>query len=204
MLPMNNLIFKSFRTLEFIRKKRFGLFSILHQLKRSQFYPNEELKNIQTQKLKQLVKYSYENVPFYHQLFKEYNIYPHDIKSLNDLKKIPFLTKKDIQRNLNKMISTKININNLLKNHTGGSTGEPLTFYQCKNYLNWADAGRILAWYIIPGFDYGARTAILWGAERDIKSIQPFFYRLGKYFNGTITMNTFIITDEKFDFFLEI
>ena len=93
--------------------------------------------------------------------------------------------------------------NNLLENYTGGSTGKPITFYQCNNYLNWADAGRILAWYIIPGFDYGARTAILWGSERDIRSSQSFLYRLKKYCNGTITMNSYEITDEKFEIFIK-
>ena len=190
-------------TLQFIRKKRFAFFKTLQKLKNSQYYTKEKLEEIQTRKLKQLVKYSYDNVPYYHQLFKKNDVHPNDIKSLKDLKKIPILTKKKIQGNMNKMISKKKSGNNLLKNHTGGSTGIPLTFYQCRNYLNYADAGRILAWYIIPGFDYGTRTAILWWAQRDIRSSQSFQYRLSNYCRGIISMNSSRITDEKFFILIE-
>jgi len=191
MIPLNNSIFKSFMTLQLIRKKKFAFFKKLEQLKRSQYFPKEKLKEIQTRKLKQLLQYSYENVPYYHQLFKQNDVHPNNIKSLEDLKKIPILTKKKIQLNLDKMISKKIGKKNLFKNYTGGSTGKPLTFYHCSNYLNYADAGRILAWYIIPGFDYGTRTALFSS------------YKLKNYLNGTITMNALNINDKKFEIFIK-
>lgn len=203
MKALNNEMFKLMMSFKFIREKNIDIFKNIQQLKKSQYYSNEQLRAIQLKKLKKIIKYSYENVPYYHQLFKNNNIHANDIKTHKDLKKIPLLTKKEIRKNLNQMIPTKIKKETLFKNFTGGSTGEPLTFYQCKNYLNWAEAGRLLAWYIIPGFDYGARTAILWGSEQDIRDSQSFFYRLGKYCNGTITMNTFMITDEKLEFFIK-
>ena len=201
MIPLNNSVYKFLMIMNFIRKKRTPVFKILKQLKKSQYYTTDELINIQTKKLKKLIDYSYNNVPYYHELLKNNSIYPDDIKKLDDLKKIPLLTKKIIQTNLNKLISRKINYQDLHKNHTGGSTAKALIFYQCKNYLNYADAGRILAWYNFPGFDYGARTAILWGAERDIKINQSFFYKLRQYRSGTITMNSNIINDLKFQIF---
>ncbi len=203
MIPLNNSIFKSFIALDFIRKKRFAFFKTLQKLKYSQYYPEDKLKEIQIRKLKQLVQYSYENVPYYHRLFKQNGVHPNDIKSLEDLKKIPVLTKKKIQNNMDKMISIKKSRNNLLKNYTGGSTGKPLTFYQCYNYLNYAQAGKILAWYIIPGFDYGTRTALLWSAHRDIRSNQSLLYQIKKYLDGTVTMNANKINDIKLEIFIK-
>lgn len=203
MIPLNNSVFKIIKTLNLIKKRKFAFFEILNKFKKSQYHQIDDLKKLQIKKLKQLINYSYNDVPYYHRLFKENNLYPTDINTFNDLKKIPILTKEIIQTNLNEMISTEYEINKLYKNYTGGSTGNPIVFYQCNNYLNHADAGRILAWYIFPGFDYGARTALLWGASRDIRVSQPFLYRLRKYFDGMITMNSHKMNERKFEIFLK-
>ena len=57
----------------------------------------EEIRLIQTKKLKQTVQYAYQNVPFYQEKFKEAGIVPEDIQTLDDLSKIPFTTKDDFR-----------------------------------------------------------------------------------------------------------
>jgi phenylacetate-CoA ligase len=202
MIPLHNSLYKYWFTFQLVKKNRFEFFKILNELKKSQYYSTEELKDIQLRKLRLLIKYSYDNVPYYHELFKKNSLHPSDINKLEDLQKIPILTKKMIRANLNKMISTQKNISDLFKNYTSGSTGNPINFYQCQNFLVYADAGRIFGWYIFPGFDLGTRTAILWGADSDIRTSQSFAYQLGKYLNGTIKMNSNITNDIKFEHFI--
>ena len=57
----------------------------------------EELKKIQSEKLVAQVKRVYENVKYYRDLMDEKGVTPDDIKSIDDLHKLPFLTKADLR-----------------------------------------------------------------------------------------------------------
>ncbi len=57
----------------------------------------EELKAIQSEKLVKQVKHVYENVKYYRDLMDEKGVTPDDIKSVDDLYKLPFLTKADLR-----------------------------------------------------------------------------------------------------------
>ena len=59
--------------------------------------PIDELKKLQLQRLKKLVHYIYDTNKFYHQKLREVKVKPDDIKKLNDIEKLPFLTKQDLQ-----------------------------------------------------------------------------------------------------------
>jgi len=59
--------------------------------------PIDELKKLQLKRLKQVVKYVYENNRFYHEKLKNANVRPDDIRTINDIEKIPFLTKQDLR-----------------------------------------------------------------------------------------------------------
>jgi phenylacetate-CoA ligase len=58
-----------------------------------------ELKKLQSERLIKTVKRVYENVPFYRKKFAEANIEPADIKSVDDLHRLPFTTKQDLRDN---------------------------------------------------------------------------------------------------------
>ena len=59
--------------------------------------PVEKLKETQSKKLIQQVKRVYENVPYYRKKMEEKGVTPDDIKSIEDLYKLPFLSKKDLR-----------------------------------------------------------------------------------------------------------
>ena len=61
--------------------------------------PAEEIKKYQLQKLQEVVKYCYEKSEFYRKKFDKAGIKPEDIKSIDDLKKIPFTVKTDLRDN---------------------------------------------------------------------------------------------------------
>jgi phenylacetate-CoA ligase len=71
----------------------------------NQFYSEEEglsreeLKNLQSGRLKAIVNYVYERMPFYRKRFDSLGIKPEDIKDISDIKKLPFTTKQDIVDN---------------------------------------------------------------------------------------------------------
>ena len=59
--------------------------------------PVEEIKKIQSEKLVKQVRRVYDNVPYYRKKMEEKGVTPDDIKSVDDLHKLPFLSKADLR-----------------------------------------------------------------------------------------------------------
>lgn len=59
--------------------------------------PVEKLKELQSERLIKQVKHVYENVPYYKNLMDEKGVSPSDIKGVEDLHKLPFVTKADLR-----------------------------------------------------------------------------------------------------------
>lgn len=104
-------------------------FDELKFLQKSQWWSKGELENYQNEKLQGLIRHSYENVPYYRSLFNEKKLCPNDIRSMNDLFKIPILTKDDIRKNFNSLIAQNIKRKDMVLLSTSGTTGVPLHFY---------------------------------------------------------------------------
>ena len=58
-----------------------------------------EMRALQLQRLQEIVKYAYENVPLYKKKYDEAGVKPSDIKTLKDIEKLPFITKSDLREN---------------------------------------------------------------------------------------------------------
>ncbi|NPE29838.1 phenylacetate--CoA ligase [Methanococcoides sp. SA1] len=87
--------------------------------------PVDELKKIQGDKLCNLVKYVYEHSPFYRKRFDDAGIKPEDIKSLDDVNKLPFTYKKDLRDTYPTGMFCVPN-NKLVRFHvSSGTTGKP-------------------------------------------------------------------------------
>ena len=59
----------------------------------------DTMRALQLEKLKKTVKHGYDNVPHYKEAFDKAGVKPEDIKSLEDITKLPFITKEDIAAN---------------------------------------------------------------------------------------------------------
>ncbi|MBR2878026.1 MAG: phenylacetate--CoA ligase [Clostridia bacterium] len=59
--------------------------------------PVEQMKKLQSEKLVKQVKHVYDNVPYYRNLMDEKGVKPEDINGIEDLHKLPFLTKADLR-----------------------------------------------------------------------------------------------------------
>ncbi|NYB51916.1 MAG: phenylacetate--CoA ligase [Methanobacteriaceae archaeon] len=57
----------------------------------------EEIEELQLERLQDVVKRAYENVPYYRKRFDEEGVKPKDIKTLDDIKKLPLTTKDDLR-----------------------------------------------------------------------------------------------------------
>jgi len=100
----------------------------LRVLRRNTWLPTSELERMQLRALRKILKYAYENVAFYHHRFNAAKIKPEDIQSMEDMQRIPILTKRDVQRNFDSLVSRNVRMEMCRKETTSGTTGTPLTF----------------------------------------------------------------------------
>ena len=59
--------------------------------------PREEIRKLQNERLLKQVRHAWEDVPYYRKKMQEKGLTPYDIKSMDDLRKLPFLTKADLR-----------------------------------------------------------------------------------------------------------
>lgn len=132
-------------------------------------WERKEIENYQINKLRNLIEYAFENVPFYTTRLKKYNLTPDSINSFMDIKKIPPLSRRDFQESLDLLISKKVNRKNLFKSSSSGTTGIPIVYYK-DNFGESADiAAGYLQWFI-SGWELGAKRIHIWGNPESIQN----------------------------------
>ena len=102
-------------------------------LKRAQFWSSEE-KIYQDESLRKLIHHSYHTVPYYRKIFKERGIVPEDIRSTEDLLKLPVISKETIINNFNDFVSSKNK--KRIFGRTGGTTGNPFKYISSKDNIS--------------------------------------------------------------------
>jgi phenylacetate-CoA ligase len=98
-------------------------------MKRLHYLPLEQVKKWQNKRLRELVRHCYENIPYYKKLFKRLNLAPEDIQTIEDLRKLPILTKEDIIKYHREFFADTTTKSALIKKSTSGTTGTPLEVY---------------------------------------------------------------------------
>jgi phenylacetate-CoA ligase len=95
--------------------------------KKIETMPRKQIKQLQLKRLKETVHHVYTSVPHYKVAFKKLGIHPDDIKTLDDITKLPFTTKDDIRINAPfGLMATSLD--NCIELHaSSGTTGVPVT-----------------------------------------------------------------------------
>ncbi|TRZ79963.1 hypothetical protein D4R86_05100 [bacterium] len=101
----------------------------------------ERLREFQEKRLRFVVRYAYDFVPFYHRKFRESGIFPGDIKNIVDLKKLPIITKDEFRSvSFSERVSREFVGEKLRILQTSGSTGRPLKICLTEAESDWRKA----------------------------------------------------------------
>jgi len=133
-------------------------------LVKNQWRSRQDLEQDQLKRLKGIVRFAYENVPYYHRIFKENHFSPDDINSLKDMEKIPVLTKDIIRNNYEDLKPINIDKIKYLTRGTGGSTGTPLQYRLDKKERFFMAAMMYRGWGY-GGYELGDRTLFFGGSS---------------------------------------
>ena len=130
-------------------------------LKKSQAWSFEELEAYQLHKLQELVSVAYHHSSFYFDVFTKAGIVPEDIQSLEDLKKLPCMSKKDLIT-FNQKIHTNKTLKKKFHCSTSGTSGESLPFQreESTDSFNRASIFRGYSWYDVEPWE---RNGYFWG-----------------------------------------
>jgi len=135
-------------------------------LERSQYFDRDALRALQLRELRRLLVHAYEFVPFYRGRFDAAGFRPDRIRSLEELRELPELTKADIRAHLPDLVSTRPG-RAVERRTTSGSTGVPLEFFLDERYRTVGEAARARSqsWY---GFARGDKSVHLAGSAWDL------------------------------------
>lgn len=98
--------------------------------------PVEKMKELQLERLKWSVRHAYDNVPFYKKKFEAAGFHPDQLKSLDDMKRVPFLTKQDMRDNYPYGLFA-VPLNKVVRVHaSSGTTGNATVVGYTKNDVN--------------------------------------------------------------------
>ena len=98
--------------------------------------PREEILRIQNEKLRKQVHHVYEHVPYYRNLMEEKGLTPDDIQTVDDIKKLPFLSKADL-REAYPYGLLAVPLNDCVRIHsTSGTTGKRVVAFYTQHDID--------------------------------------------------------------------
>jgi phenylacetate-CoA ligase len=173
--------------------------ALLGEFQPYEFSSRETLEKVQSQKLRKLLEHASSKVPYYRELFESNGIKPAALRLPQDFAQIPVLSKNILRERKQELLAETVDPQKLKWNASGGSTGEPVQFYQDETYWTNSRAVRWMfeSWW---GIRPGEPTACIWGADRDLPELQwkeRLYYGIAQ----VRICNAFALSDERMEKF---
>ncbi len=180
-----------------VRVRRAGLARPLAEALTSERKSPAAIEAIQSEKLRRLVAHAAATVPFWRARFPAQGLDPFRVRSIADLAGLPLLEKEDLRvRGDSLLVAGRVDPA-WIRNASGGSTGEPVVFYQDRDYhrRKLADQMRHVTW---TGLPWWTARAFVWGADRDSHDHDGAVGRLKDTLLGVHFLNSFRATDDDY------
>ena len=138
------------------------------RLCRAQWQPADVIRARQWQRLRGMIEHAYATVPFYRSRFDAVDLSPRDVRSFEDYRRLPVLTKADIRAHGDALLSNQYERSQLHCKKTSGSTGVSLQVFVDEESLQWKRACTLRSdqW---SGWQFGEPVARVWGNPEYVK-----------------------------------
>lgn len=138
----------------------------LRQLEKSQWWAPEQLRALQVEKLRALLAHAGEHVPYYRQAFRQAGFDPRAVDTVQTLQCLPILTKREVRRYLHHgLLADNYAQAALIPQHTSGSTGDPMHYYNHRAAQDRRMAATLRLWRW-AGYAFGDRWVRLGSLPR--------------------------------------
>ncbi len=147
----------------------------MRELQASEKLPPDSVDSLRIEKLTRLLHVCADKVPAFTDLKNRQDAIDSD--PVGVLHSLPILTKALYMRNPDAYLAAGTNPDVLIKNRTGGSTSEPVTFYLDRHTVEYYEAARWrgLSWY---GITPGSRSVMIWGNPLEMDQHQFWRFRM--------------------------
>lgn len=172
-------------------------------LLKSQWHHYDQLRFEQEKQLRILLAYSYEQVPYYRKLFTRLNLRPSDIRSIEDLEKLPVLTKEIIKNNWHDLKPVNLASLDYDSRATGGSTGTPME-YRVSQYDRFLAAGLLYRGWGYGGYNLGDSMVFLAGSSLDVGTKPWLVKRVHEITRNVRKLSSFDMSDTEMRQFTKI
>ncbi len=142
--------------------------SLAKDLEQSQWRSVEEQTAFQLDELRLLVDHAWRNVPWYQRSFQSVGLDPRDLTSLDDLRRLPILTKVEAAAEFQAR-TARTGAAVQIRKSTSGTMGQPLSFGYDLRSEYWRQATKLRG-YQWAGHWPGRRTLHYWGASSPFRS----------------------------------
>ena len=158
----------------------------------------DRIRQWQTEKMRQLIKDAYQYSPYYHQLFDSLSLNPEDIQTLDDLDKIPPLTKEIIREHYDEILLHGKPGLSFRHCSTGGSTGNPTRYVKDNNSWGFGNAFNFLMWGK-AGYRLGDKFLALGSSSILPTSKKSFLHNLYYGLRGKTPFNAMNLSKDRLE-----
>lgn len=134
----------------------------LNEFEKTLHFSKDDLSNYQYQKTQKLLLHAAQHVPFYRKIFQEAGFDPQSMRHLDEMNKIPVLTREDLQNHWSEIVSEKHRKTDLSKGSSSGSTGLPVFYYKDKLAVSAGHAAHLLGWSFAT-WEMKSKGLHIWG-----------------------------------------
>jgi phenylacetate-CoA ligase len=153
-------------------------------------------------RLRRMMRHVASETPYYQELFRSIGFDPAADFSFEDFAQLPVLEREDVRRAGKKLISTKVSERQLIKDATGGSTGEPTEVWLGPEEIGWRESGFEYSMERI-GVPTGVRTALFWGHNLDPVNRESLRDRFHDFESNRRWFDCFRLSPEQFETYHE-
>lgn len=162
------------------RFKGHATVAVRQRLEQSQWWEPERIAQGQLQRLREFLVEIGQRVPYHRELFARLGFDPAGIRSIDDLRRLPTMSKPDMRTHADRLAAE--GHGPLTRLSTGGSSGQPLAFYvgAARTSHDVAAKWRATRWW---GVDIGDPEAVLWaspielGAQDRVRQLRDAVFR---------------------------
>lgn len=159
-------------------------------LKGTEHWTQKQISDYQLCEIRRIVSNAYNNTVGYNKLYNDYGIFPSNINSLEEFRKLPLITKEMIRDHLDDF---SVNVKRKEYVTTGGSTGVPFGFYRSKIAFSRELASKAYQYRRI-GWKEGDRQIVIRGSVIPSADHIQFYPRFNE-----LRCSSYYLTDERME-----
>ncbi|GAK49466.1 CapK related-protein [Candidatus Moduliflexus flocculans] len=202
---MKSLLRHLLKGYQYLRTGKYPSNEKLNILRQQQWLSQEELRVLQAERLRALLRHAHQHVPYYRQILEQAAVVePNGTIHLEHFSTLPLLDKLTVRKEFERLKSDDLAQRRWTEKKSSGSTGEPVTIIFDQERKDWLLALNSLRneW---TGFPSGAPRVYIIGSQRDLFVGQETHkIRFLRWVQNQTWLNAFKMTTEKMAEYVEI